>query len=203
MAPTAFYVGRQAMTRDRPGTGHDRCAARTRSGGTCGRPAGWGTSHPGVGRCKLHGGSTPSHQIGAHLAVVEREAGELLARLGKPEPLGHPVEELLARGAECRARQQVLRQRVAELSALAAFDTSGTERERAAVVLYERSLDRLGKLLVDLARLDLDARMIRLSEQQTAVLGSVLCAVMDDLGVSPAIWQPVAAKRLRTIGSDR
>jgi hypothetical protein len=25
----------------------------------CHRPAGWGTSHPGVGRCKLHGGCSP------------------------------------------------------------------------------------------------------------------------------------------------
>jgi hypothetical protein len=26
----------------------------------CHRPAGWGTSHPRVGRCKLHGGCSPS-----------------------------------------------------------------------------------------------------------------------------------------------
>lgn len=36
------------------------CDARTRSGGTCRRPAGWGTPHPRRGRCKLHGGSTRS-----------------------------------------------------------------------------------------------------------------------------------------------
>ena len=37
------------------------CAARKRQptyeGETCRRPAGWGTWHPGVGRCKLHGGA--------------------------------------------------------------------------------------------------------------------------------------------------
>jgi hypothetical protein len=37
------------------------CGARTRNEATqnelCQRPAGWGTSHAGVGRCKLHGGS--------------------------------------------------------------------------------------------------------------------------------------------------
>lgn len=37
------------------------CAARKRQpsyvGDTCRRPAGWGTWHPGVGRCKLHGGA--------------------------------------------------------------------------------------------------------------------------------------------------
>ena len=34
------------------------CGAKTRDGTPCAHPAGWGTDHPGVGRCKLHGGST-------------------------------------------------------------------------------------------------------------------------------------------------
>lgn len=38
---------------------YDTCGARTRAGTPCRRPAGWGTWHPGAGRCKLHGGSTP------------------------------------------------------------------------------------------------------------------------------------------------
>jgi hypothetical protein len=48
------------------------CGAKKRAGGICTRPAGWGTPHPGVGACKLHGGSTPNHQINAapQLAVV-------------------------------------------------------------------------------------------------------------------------------------
>src|SRR4051812_31727674 len=38
-----------------------KCGAQKRQGtGSCGRPAGWGTSHPGWGRCKLHGGSSPT-----------------------------------------------------------------------------------------------------------------------------------------------
>jgi hypothetical protein len=45
------------------------CEAKTRSGGLCRRPAGWGTPHPRRGRCKLHGGSTPA-QI-AHEAQGE------------------------------------------------------------------------------------------------------------------------------------
>ena len=39
------------------------CGARKRQprypGETCARPSGWGTEHPGYGRCKLHGGATP------------------------------------------------------------------------------------------------------------------------------------------------
>lgn len=32
------------------------CGGKTRAGGGCTRPAGWGTDHVGTGRCKLHGG---------------------------------------------------------------------------------------------------------------------------------------------------
>lgn len=35
-------------------------ATKKQDEGTCELPAGWGTDHPGVGNCKLHGGSTPN-----------------------------------------------------------------------------------------------------------------------------------------------
>jgi hypothetical protein len=37
-----------------------RCGGKTRKGGVCGHARGWGTDHPGSGRCKLHGGSSPN-----------------------------------------------------------------------------------------------------------------------------------------------
>ena len=55
---------------------HDRsgyCGAKKRQpsfpGETCKRPSGWGTPHPGFGRCKLHGGSTPVRE-GRYSQVV-------------------------------------------------------------------------------------------------------------------------------------
>lgn len=38
------------------------CGARKRNGKPCKREAGWGTSHPGRGKCKLHGGASKSHR---------------------------------------------------------------------------------------------------------------------------------------------
>ena len=41
---------------------HDKnykiCGAKTRKGTPCQRPSGWGTNHPGSGKCKLHGGKS-------------------------------------------------------------------------------------------------------------------------------------------------
>lgn len=47
----------------------------TRAGTPCRQPAGWGTEHPGAGRCKLHGGAStgPHDQRGNKNAVKTGE----------------------------------------------------------------------------------------------------------------------------------
>lgn len=51
---------------------HDKCGARKRQGsGCCRRPAGWATDHVGQGRCKLHGGATPSKH--GRYSTIRRE----------------------------------------------------------------------------------------------------------------------------------
>lgn len=39
------------------------CGGKNKSGFDCGRQAGWGTDHLGVGRCRTHGGLRESHNI--------------------------------------------------------------------------------------------------------------------------------------------
>jgi hypothetical protein len=40
------------------------CEAKTRqTGRPCSRPAGWGTDHPGRGKCKLHGGASSGRPL--------------------------------------------------------------------------------------------------------------------------------------------
>jgi hypothetical protein len=52
------------------------CGGKRRGGreGTCRRRAGSGTSHVGVGRCKVHGGSTRSHVIAAERKIARHTA---------------------------------------------------------------------------------------------------------------------------------
>lgn len=65
------------MTEPREPGSYDRCGARGRQEGKpCGRPAGWGTDHPGVGSCKLHGGCMPNHQVAAQRVMAERACAE-------------------------------------------------------------------------------------------------------------------------------
>lgn len=59
---------------------YKHCLAQTRAGTPCRRPSGWGTRHPGQGRCKLHGGSStgPRDQFGNTNAQVHGLRGGLV-----------------------------------------------------------------------------------------------------------------------------
>jgi hypothetical protein len=41
--------------------------------------AGYGTDHPGIGRCKFHGGCTPTHRIRAQREMEQQPAEAILA----------------------------------------------------------------------------------------------------------------------------
>src|SRR5215208_7034231 len=79
------------------------CGARTRHGGLCRRPAGWGTPHT-VGRCKLHGGCTPTGLAAAARQEALAEVGFLSAlddvgRLGALQAVVSPGYRRLAQTA--------------------------------------------------------------------------------------------------------
>lgn len=62
--------------------GRGYCGAKLRGDreGTCKRPAGAGTDHVGIGYCKNHGGSTPTHKSHALAVQAEREVSKWGAR---------------------------------------------------------------------------------------------------------------------------
>jgi hypothetical protein len=67
------------------------CDALTRNSETknsrCRRPAGWGTEHAGLGRCKLHGGATPVRH-GRYSTIKREELRTLIEQHeADPDPL--------------------------------------------------------------------------------------------------------------------
>jgi len=86
----------------------NHCGAQKRDGSddSCKLPAGWGTSHVGEGRCKLHGGVTPTGQdhpqfehglFSDHLDPEDRRATEALAGMDDAEKLDELIDWRLAR----------------------------------------------------------------------------------------------------------
>ena len=130
----------------------------------------------------MHGAKAPQVRNKATMRLVEAEARTLLERLGEPEPLGHPVEELLAVAAECREWLGVLREMVADLGTFTTEDHAAVERAGALVEIYERALDRTARLLVDMTKLDLESRRIELDAERARVMFDAIQTAFRAIG---------------------
>ena len=77
---------------------HVECGAQLkRRKGTCEKPAGWRTDHPGQGRCYFHGGATPIKH-GRYSTIQSEHLREKLERFQKdPDPLKLEPEVALLR----------------------------------------------------------------------------------------------------------
>ena len=177
-------------TPDKPAHGKPKCGGRTTAGGQCGRPAGWGTDHVGVGRCKLHLGNTPNHRKAGARMLAESKARQALDEVGVRE-VDNPLAELRALTGEVVAWKDALARHVAALEDSYRYrDDKGGEQLRAEVALYERALDRAGKLLETWARLGIDSMLadmhVRVTAMQVDALSAGLEAYRDAAGVDGA-----------------
>jgi hypothetical protein len=148
--------------------------------GACTQAAGWGTTHPGFGHCKLHGGNAPSGRI----AGAEQQARAELARLNVP-PVENPLAELAKIAGQVVAWKDMLAEKVNALSSLRYETEVGGEQLRAEVALWERALDRCEKFLSAMARMNIEERMARVTEKQTAMVQEALFAALGEMGLTP------------------
>jgi hypothetical protein len=160
-----------------------RCGARLRqSEGRCRKTAGWGTTHVGTGRCRLHGGSTARQTAGAERRQVEDGARRILADLGAATPIDNPLVELQQLAGEVVTLKNALRGMVEKLTSIQATGDS-SDTIRAEIVVYERALDRCTRVLVDMARLNLDERLAAITEHQADAIVVVLTAGLAAAGI--------------------
>jgi hypothetical protein len=102
----------------------------------------------------------------------------MLKDLGTSAPLSNPIDELLALGAEIRGWQWAIREQLAKLSPGEIFGSSASTRNGALVSLYERSLDRTQRLLVEMAKLGIDVRLFRVRQSEAAIFVGLVEAVL-------------------------
>ena len=138
------------------------------------RPAGWGTLHPGAGRCKLHAGSTVQGTAAAATELARRHSVETGVETTPAEFLQKALD-LHAGGVEyCHER----------LRALA--DASEVELRGRSPVMHwlrerDRALSRGCKVAAMMIKLGLDAERARIDSGFRAVMEALVVAVLDDL----------------------
>lgn len=196
------------------------CGGSTRGAGnegnTCRRPAGWGTPHPGWGRCKLHGGSTPT---GVRAVAIEqaRQVAQLYSAPRTVHPLDGLLEEYYrtaglvdsyeAMCAGLTPREVVWGTQSVEDNGSAEGEGDGGGEEsltppkvkRGAsinlwVKLYNDERDRFASLGERIIKLDLESRKVEYTQNQVAALVAVLLSA--DLALS-SDQRRVAARLLR------
>jgi hypothetical protein len=179
------------------------CHGRKRQGtGICHRPAGEGTPHRGIGRCKRHGGCLPNIVKHDTMELARRRATKELVQLNADAtPVDNPLAALASLAGEAVRWKDILAAHVSELSSLRftvrptvkcpECETSftpehavgTTEQVRGEVLLYERSLTDLGRLLVAIGRLNLDDRLARIDDRLADIIVRSVDAGLTAAGV--------------------
>jgi hypothetical protein len=183
----------EVVTVDNGADGRDKayCGGRKRdgSGGTCTRPAGWGTRTPGVGRCKLHGGATASHR-----AAAEKEiARQAVATFGLPlevEPHRALLGEVWRTSGAVAWLDGVVRGLDAEQvtwGVTEESDKAGTVR-KAGINVWVDLWQRERRHLVDVCKAALAAgveeRLVRLAESHGSQLAAVIRVTLTGLDLT-------------------
>jgi hypothetical protein len=174
------------------------CGRPTRNDGYCKRPV----IQEGL-PCSWHGGESPQLKVKTRRRNMGREAVRLvqaggaqstmdelsvsagqLADVARPAPsLSNPLEALLALAGEVWRWKELLANKVAQLNEIRYTDGKGAEQLRSEVELFERAMDRCGAFLLQLARLDLEARLVRISEDQAAIIMRALESGLKAAGI--------------------
>ncbi len=139
------------------GQPHQKCLAHNNEGTPCNRnPAN------GADVCPVHGGHAPQVRKAAEGRVLDQEARKLLKIEGY-EPITDPYTQLSDIAGELVKLKDIMRAKVEELTTLK--DVGGEKVATQIDVVfsaYERSLDRCERMLMGMARLDLEDRIARL-----------------------------------------
>jgi hypothetical protein len=184
-----------------------KAGGRRKDGGRCSRSAGWGTDHPGTGRCLHHGGAnpletrnkTPNQKLRGSLrklpadrnhVVVDKEAPRTLA--DARQLLGIPVEmnplDALMWCIRITAGEIVwYSERMGELSEDKWIEDTFVGKQ---LHLYARNrtvaIDRLAKYSKWAVDSGIAERAMRLAESYGEQLYQLLHGVLEDLDLSPS-----------------
>jgi len=155
------------------------CLAQKKGGGgKCQLPAGFGTDHTGYGKCKWHGGSTPTHIK----AAAKNEARILLGHPIDMNPLDALLWCIRLRAGEVKwlsERMAELQEKDWTVETMIGKQFHLFARERSAAM---NDLARYSQMAISLG---IAERAVKLAETYGILLGKLLKGVLDDLQLTP------------------
>lgn len=155
-----------------------KCEARTRKGTPCQYPAGYRTPHAGFGRCRYHGGTSPSGNTAGHRAM----AADSVRTLGLPIDV-NPIDAIVAELARGFGAIAWLQEQVGAVPP----DKFNDPLPRALIRQLNEERDRNARVAAEALRLGLEAKAtaIKLSTAQTE--GDELAALVLEVLADPVL----------------
>lgn len=132
--------------------------------------------------CHMHGGSAPNTKVAAAVNVAEEKVRKALGKLDF-EPVENPLTELQMLGGKAKAWMDRCEDHMADLEKLR-YAGEGGEHIRGEVQLFERAMEQCRKVLVDIARLNIDSRLAAIEEEKLSLVMDALGRVLQDIGLS-------------------
>lgn len=143
----------------------------------------------GLDKCHVHGAGHPAAKAMGERIMQDRVEQHRLKQLIEQHGLSeeealNPLLQLQKLGVETLAVKQFFLEEMAKLEDMVYDDRLGIEQVRQMVMLYERAAERASRLMVDMARLDIDNRLAKISERQGDIIATILEKVLSrlDLG---------------------
>jgi hypothetical protein len=162
-----------------------------RRGKPCRLSAGFGTEHKGRGRCKYHGGNTPTHnkQASRNLAKEIKITNEMI--FGSPVDEISPEEAILQELARTAGHVEWLYQKVQLVGSQSALE--GEDENKALIQytklgitpsvwiqMYQDERKHLMAVAKTASSMGIAERQVQIAEQQGKMLAMVIRNFMDD-----------------------
>jgi hypothetical protein len=155
---------------------HALCGAKKRSDGKpCRKFAGEGTDHFGIGRCRLHGGSTRTHKRHAVKVEAERRA----PKFGKPKKV-MPGDALMEMLWTAYGQVHWLADEISKQKDMNSFEA------RVLIQSHKDERDRVAHVAKTALDAGVQERQIRLAELYGEVIATAIGRILDGLKLSPA-----------------
>lgn len=135
--------------------------------------------------CSTHGGSISTTKAAAQRNLAERRFTSELAQVADMHlaaPVDNPLAALQQLAGEILTMKNIFAMRVAKLKE-AGYGSKAGEQLKADVAVYERALDRCGKVLTDIARLNIDDRLAKIEEKQAELMVAVFIEAVSRMGM--------------------
>lgn len=159
-----------------------KCGAKRRGkgkGSVCQKPAGWGTSHVGFGKCRFHGGSMPTH-------IAAAAKNRAIQFMGAPKDIS-PLDAIIWCIKITAGEVEWLSLEIEKVSRQDWFEHTVIGRQMNVLVQARNAAqDRLVKYSKDAIALGLAERAVRLAEQYGHSIAKLLEGIKNDLELTTA-----------------